>query len=191
MHRRGLMGARARMSHQNASCTFGAIDDRVKGLTPMCPTLGRFSPGTFLAMSHGAMMNRAGTGGGALARVPGKLESKHKVPPPKWLNTFGKISRDLSGLEIQRTRAGSFVALRRWRADALEALQARLASDLPMPAHYRRAIADMDAGRSPRDVALALGMPLATCTRLRNVVHSRRRLGVAVKWSAARMEAPR
>lgn len=136
-------------------------------------------------MTHGAMMIKAGDGGGATASVPRKLESKHKVtPPPKWLNTLAEFPRDLSGLELR-------AELRRWRDNAFAALTARLASDLPMPAHFRRAIADMDAGRSPRDVALALRMPLATCTRLRNVVHARRRLAVVVKWRAATMEAAR
>jgi hypothetical protein len=132
------------------------------------------------------MMIRAGDGGGgSSAKIPGNLESKHKpTPPPKRLNTFGKIPRDISGLELA-------AELRLWRDSAFAAVKARLASDLPMPAHFRRAIADMDAGRAPREVALALGMPLETCTRLRSVVYARRQLGVAVKWRASRVEAAR
>lgn len=128
-----------------------------------------------------------GSNGGAAAtsRFRGKLESKHKLtPPPKWLCRTGQIQRDLAGLELPAEH-------RRWRDNAFAAVKARLASDLPMPAHFRRAIADMDAGRAPRDVALALGMPLETCTRLRSVVYARRQLGVAVKWRASRLEAAR
>lgn len=142
-------------------------------------------------MRHGAMRIRAG-GSSRAATVPRKLESKHKdTPPPKCFDKIGEIQSNISGLELRLTRAGHFAALRRWRNDALAATKSRLADDLPMPAHFRRALADMEAGRSPRDVALAHNMRFSTCERLRSTVESRRSLSRIVHETAPPSAAKR